>query len=852
MPKVRQKARKSKKKPISHSSNIAGGVEQYIHDYEKRPNNPPVGLVTPETDKDMPKRRYEYDPHLDPQLQWSGKKEHTSFKVDTVSLHVHERIDPLTVIEKVRKKSTFVQETLFHYFEQPENNPPLREAIDFYKHSQNWSNRLIAGDSLLVMNSLLQKEGIGGKIQMIYFDPPYGVKYGSNFQPFVNRRHVDDGKDDDLTQEPEMIRAFRDTWELGIHSYLTYLRDRLLLARELLSPSGSIFVQISDENVHHVRELMDEVFGSDNFAGLIIFVKTSGASSVLLPTVTDYLVWYAKDLDRLRIKGYHKLFKDLSDKTIEEQYTMFLDEKGNAHRLSELAPEEANKIPRSRRFMPQDVTSQGYSATTSKPYTFKGKTYEPAPNRHFPTFENLDRLAELGRLLPIGKRLRFIRFATDFPYEEIDNNWTDTGISGFESSKVYVVQTSTKVVERCILLTTNPGDLVFDPTCGSGTTAVCSEKWGRRWITCDTSRVAVSLAKQRLMTTTYDYYELANPTEGISAGFKYKVVPRRSLGTIASQEPAVNEILYDQLQIDRMRARVSGPFTVEAVPAPVVKQLDNDETPSIIDDSIARSGATTNQEQWRQEILATGILDRGAQKIIFSRVEPLEGTEWLHADAETKEKEPRRVVISFGPDYAPLEQKQVARAMEEAQSLVPRPKIVVFASFQFDPEAAKDIDELKWAGVTVLRVQMNTDLLTQDLKKKISKSQSFWLMGQPDVELKKSKDGRYMVEVHGFDYYNTQTHEIESGGSSRIAMWMLDEDYDGRSLYPQQIFFPMADDSEGWGRIGRSIKAQINEDLLMKYHGTISLPFDKGPNKRIAIKIIDDRGIESLRVLQVK
>ena len=255
--------KKSDKKPI----------EQYDHKGKERLNNPPVGLVTPETDKEAGKKKYAYDPHLDPSLQWAGKAEHTSFEVQTVSLHVHERIDPRTIIQAVRKKNGNGKVQQVSLFQSPEENPPLRDAIEFYKHKHNWSNRLIAGDSLLVMNSLIEKEGLAGQVQMIYFDPPYGIKYGSNFQPFVNKRDVKDGKDEDLTQEPEMIKAFRDTWELGIHSYLTYLRDRLLLARDLLHDSGSVFVQISDENVHLVRNLMDEVFGVGNFVSQILYSR---------------------------------------------------------------------------------------------------------------------------------------------------------------------------------------------------------------------------------------------------------------------------------------------------------------------------------------------------------------------------------------------------------------------------------------------------------------------------------------------------------------------------------------------------------------------------------------------------
>ena len=268
-------------------------IETYAHAGTERVNNPPVGLVTPETDQDAGRQTYANDPHIDPHLAWAGKAEHTSFDVPTVSLHVHERIDPRTVVEAVRKRNGAAPQPSL--FAAPEENPPIRQAIEFYQHKHNWTNRLIAGDSLLVMNSLLEKEGLGGKVQMVYLDPPYGIRYGSNFQPFVNQRDVTDGRDDDLTQEPETIRAFRDTWELGIHSYLAYLRDRLLLARELLHESGSCFVQIGDENVHRVGMVMDEIFGADNRMATISYA-TTGAQfySRTLPQVADYLLWYAK------------------------------------------------------------------------------------------------------------------------------------------------------------------------------------------------------------------------------------------------------------------------------------------------------------------------------------------------------------------------------------------------------------------------------------------------------------------------------------------------------------------------------------------------------------------------------
>ena len=421
-------------------------------------------------------------------------------------------------------------------------------------------------------------------------------------------------------------------------------------------------------------------------------------------------------------------------------------------------------------------------------------------------------------------------------------------------------------------MTTDPGDLVFDPTCGSGTSAYVAEQWGRRWITCDTSRVAVTLAKQRIMTGVYSYYKLAHPDEGVGSGFVYKTAPHITLKSITNNEPPGQETLFDQPEIDKSRARVTGPFTMEAVPAPMVKPLGDIDESASGDESVARSGETQRHNEWRSELLKTGVRGKSGQMILFSRVEPLSGTKWLHADGETrpnddgrdtvKEKEvifgnPERVVISFGPEHAPLEQKQVELAWQEAGKLIPKPSIIIFASFQFDPEAAKDIDELTVdkTGMTFLKVQMNTDLLTDDLKKKRASNQSFWLIGQPDVELRTIKKGedkeKLQVEVNGFDYYNTKTGAIESGDTAKIALWMLDTDYDGRSLYPRQVFFPMSGEKDGWSRLAKNLKAEIDEELIEIYRGTVSLPFEPGDHNQVAVKIVDDRGIESLKTIDI-
>lgn len=394
-------------------------------------------------------------------------------------------------------------------------------------------------------------------------------------------------------------------------------------------------------------------------------------------------------------------------------------------------------------------------------------------------------------------------------------------------------------------MTTDPGDLVLDITCGSGTTAYVAEQWGRRWITCDTSRVAITLAKQRLMTATFDYYKLAHEEQGVGSGFVYKTVPHITLKSIANNEPPATETLYDQPEIDKTKIRVTGPFTVEALPAPVVKPLD--------DLGGMEEDVSAKQTDWRDQLLATGILGRGGAKLEFSRVEPLSGTKFLQAEAETKEDTPRRAVICFAGETKPLDSRMVEMALDEAEAMRPAPQLIVFAAFQFDPEAAKNIAETNWPGVTLLQTQMNTDLMTEDLKKKRSSDQSFWLVGQPDVEL--IRDGRsktrYKVRVNGFDYYDVKKGTVESGSTSRIAMWMLDTDYDGMCIVPKQVFFPMGGKKDGWNKLAKTLRAEIDPDLIEKFAGNESLWFTVQPNSRIAVKIIDDRGIESLKVIRV-
>lgn len=557
-------------------------VETLTHDEATRLNAPTAELETfldPAMKRPIEVAYERRNRDLDPQLVWRGKDmaDWSDLVVEAPPLYIQEKIHPKALIEDLKRASQRDEADdapdLFADF----NGVDPEARTEFYAHDQHWSNRMILGDGLKVMASLAEREGLKGQVQCIYIDPPYGIKFNSNFQWSTTSRDVKDGKADHLTREPEQVKAFRDTWADGIHSYLTYLRDRLTVARDLLTDSGSVFVQIGDENVHRVRALMDEVFGPENFCLEIIFRKTAGDTTNIMPAMADYIVWFAKNKEAVKSK---KIFldKQLGEGT-GAQYDWIESPEGHTRRfMSKSERDNPSTIPQGwKAFTVADLKRDGLSRTASFDYEVEGRIFSPGRGKQWKTnLQGMDRLRKNNWLMPKGSHLRYKRYFTDFAITELANMWMDTG-TGITTDRTYVVQTSNKVVERCILMTTDPGDLVLDPTCGSGTTAYVAEQWGRRWITIDTSRVALALARARIMGARYPWYLLADsregqlkegeitrtpprdtPTQGrLRQGFVYKRVPHITLKSIANNAE-IDTIWADyQTRLEPLRAALN-------------------------------------------------------------------------------------------------------------------------------------------------------------------------------------------------------------------------------------------------------------------------------------------------------
>ena len=921
-------------------------VRAYRHD-KLRKNNPPARIAAQGTLPSKRKMEYNYNPHLTPSLrfddsgkidellkkarqgplsdedleilsnalkhhtpwlEWAGKQEAgDTFTVDPVALHIHEHVSAEAIVKVAAREN--VQRELFADPQQE-----YHKAVEFYQHDVEWANRLILGDSLTVMSSLAHREALAGEVQMIYIDPPYGIKYASNFQPTVFQRAVDD-KDDHLTREREQIKAYRDTWTLGIHSYLAYLRDRLLVAKELLTDNGSIFLQINDEHVHLVRCIMDEVFGRENFVAMIYFQTAANQNTKRIQRVFDVVLWY-KRTSELK---YHEVFKDRTSSEIESVFT---------------AKDEIS-----------------------------GEPYKPMQMSVSKQSEEYERLNKAERLTSNGNYWK--RCPSDFPYVRYNTVWTGTVESTFSKEKIYVVQTNRNVIQRCILMTTDPGDLVLDPTCGGGTTAYVAEQWGRRWITIDTSRVSIFLARQRLLTGSYDYYELKDESKGPQGGLVYTTIPRIKFKDIAQNtaldpifekhvpilkekldtlnsalaevtsetrtklltkltekerrkgrrsitnadrrrwrlpetawqvaevpfdtdpdwpealqealtdyrkawQEKIDEVnacidassereeLIDQPEKDRNRIRVSGPFTVEAV-QPAEESI-NDDSPIVGEpeealdtfESDKHDSESTNADAYLDKMIR--LLRNGKmrfpdnQTVKFATLETLTG-EILHAEGnwEGDDDAPRRVAVVFGPQYGAVSAKQVEECLPIAAQRGYEELVV--AGFSFDALAQDVIDADPNPRVHTHMAYINPDVDMDDLLEQTSTSQIFTVFGRPRTKVDPTDNGEHIVKMEGVDIYNPVDNTVSAAGADKVAAWFVDTDYDGRTFCIAQAFFP---DRKAWKKIASDLNSVVDAERFEQFSGTESLPFPAGEHARVAVKVIDPRGNEVMRVHVLK
>ena len=763
------------------------------------------------------------DPAVDPVLLWAGKRNRR--QVPVLPLQRNEIVSEsriAQIIERAKKAAAEKsgearQGHLYADLEKTLRESDRSKRVEFYTHEEGWKNKLICGDSLHVMESLLHYENLRGKMQMIYIDPPYGIKYDSNFQ-----QRVDSTKNDDKDQADDIltIKAFRDTWLLGIHSYLSYLEERLYLCRELLAESGSIFVQINDENVHLIRSLLDEIFGKDNYCAIISFAKTSGQSTRLIPSVSDYLVWFARDKKMVK---YRQLYMDKSVGGFAGgEYNWLRLPDGSTRSLTQEEIANPTKLPRGARVLRYDnLISQG-GTNTDQEFDFEGRVWTPPPNTHWKTrVEGLGRLAEKGRILARKNSLAFIRYIDDFAATPITAAWVDTGVAGRPGDKLYAVQTNPKVVLRCVAMTTDPGDIVFDPTCGSGTTALCAEDLGRRWITCDASRVAINVARQRLLSKSFEHFRTRNGK--VSGNFVYKTVKRVTLRSLAYDLEPEEVALVDQPEVDRDAIRVSGPFEVA---------------------SLGRYSV----DDWKGFIVSEGE-DAEAAKLenyievicrLYRKDAAIQGaTGFVHAVAENEQE---RIAISVGPLSGRVTAKQILDAVEDALSSGILEVHVLGWAFEANVGEVKSARE-KRGKVKIQLIMIRPDTLAEGLKA-TQPEMLFSPFALPDIDLLLEKNGKeheQRVVLKGIAIFDRKrrTTEYKAADSGYVSAWYLDEDYDGDCFVDCQMFF----DFKKTPNIKATLKAEVDpEEFKLKL---VSEPFPIRAYKRIAVKVVDVYGNES-------
>ena len=765
------------------------------------------------------------DPAADPVLFWAGKRSRR--EVPVLPLQRNEIVSESRVAQIIERARRAAEEEsgsarqghLFADLEKALRESDRVKRVEFYAHEEGWKNKLVCGDSLHVMESLLHYENLRGKVQMIYIDPPYGVSYNTNFQQRLDTTTNEDGDqaDDVLT-----IKAFRDTWALGVHSYLSYLSERLYLSRDLLADRGSIFVQISDTNFHLVRAMMDEVFGALNFVAPIAFSKTTSQSSGFLSSVGDFLLWYVRDKTAAK---YFQLYLEKQQGGVGAGHYDWVElSDGSRRRLTAEEVEGENSLPvGSRLFTPDNLCSSRAGRAHEKwSVTIDGKEYWPTGSSTWKTNkQGMERLREAKRLIVVGNTLRYVRYLDDFRAYPLNNFWLDTGVAGFAGSKDYVVWTNPKVISRCIAMTTEPGDLIFDPTCGSGTTALCAERLGRRWITCDTSRVAINVARRRLMSATLPHYQTQNGV--VASGFRYERLKRITMGTFSGDKERQDIFLVDQPIMDKGAIRVCGPFEV---------------------DSLGRYSV----EDWKGYVVSEpGIgevakLENYIEVIcrLYRRDAAIQGaTGLVHAVAET-EKE--RIAISVGPLSGRVTGKQINDVVQDALASGILEVHVLGWAFEANVGEVKSALERR-GKIKVEMIMIRPDTLAEGLKA-TQPEMLFSPLALPDIEVVAAKNGKekeIRVTLNGVALFDRKhrTTEYKAADSGYVSAWYLDEDYDGDCFVDCQMFF----DFKKKPNITAALKAHVDtEEFVLKLD---SEPFPVRGYQRVAVKVVDVYGNES-------
>ena len=892
-------------------------VETLKHKADKRANIPTAEFQSVMRDEEQSPIQVAYERRnhdLDPQLVWRGKEERnwSDLVVQAPPLFIQEKVHPKVLIDDLMRRSKETEaekgaskpEWQADFFADFNGLVSEEAKTEFYQHDANWSNRMILGDSLQVMASLAEREGLRSKVQCIYIDPPYGIKFNSNFQWSTTSRDVKDGNHEHITREPEQVKAFRDTWRDGIHSYLTYLRDRLTVARDLLTESGSVFVQIGDENVHRVRALMDEVFGEENFVAQIYFVTTSGRQDDTIDRLGNYIIWFGKNHSNIK---YRQLFVE----------------------KTELDGESAS-----------DLQSQGVRTTGAFEVLAFGRLFKPLSGNHWKaTEEGIRRVLIADRVKPLKQVIRYRRFARDFPVKALGDVWADTG-GGAAQDKIYVVQTGLRVPQRCILMTTDPGDLVLDPTCGSGTTAYVAEQWGRRWITIDTSRVALALARARVMGARYSYYILADSRDGqikeaalarkapseaptyndIRQGFVYERVPHVTLKSIANNaeidviwekfqerlEPlrtqfnrtlgksyeeweiprdaddawpeevkrihadwwdqriarqkeidasiaakADYEYLYDKPYEDNKKVRVAGPFTVESLsPHRLLGVDENDELIDNVAEAMLGYGETQDFAGMIMENLKTSGIQQAHKedRIAFSAIKPWPGdlvcAEGIYVEGDADSGADKRAAILIGPEFGTVSRPDLVQAAREAGDAGFH--VLIACAFNYEAHTS---EFNKLGRIPVLKARMNADLHMADDLKNTGKGNLFVIFGEPDIDVLDAKDDQIQVKVNGVDVFHPNTGEIRSDNADGIACWFIDTDYNEEGFFVRHAYFLGANDP--YQALKTTLKAEINQEAWETLHSDTSRPFAKPTSGRIAVKVINHLGDEVMKVFRV-